>query len=1016
MSPTVFGQKLFGHKKPGLLPSLFQAIVHVDGDALVMRPGEQPLVVASWGQVKVVIPELTLDSVNEVAQLLPQEVQDALDELGAARYDFPRDDKFPHDQFTLSVTREDDEGWAEIRRRRLADHEDFVPEEVFETTEPLPAREFGSSVEHVVAAQRAEPAPLGDEALALPQAPTFWPGARPHVAAGRDEGVSPELTAHDVLEPPQVDRAAAITPPISEAAPPASEMQDAAIARAARAAVSATVPGAVGAAARLAVTEAVPGAVAEAARAAVAEVVIGAVSEAARAAVTEAVPEGVAEAARQVVSDRAPTAVDEAARNAVAELVAGAVGEAVRTAVTDAVADAVAEASRTAVTQAVPGAVAEAVRSAVTAAVPAAIAEAVPAITAEAARHAVALAAPGAVAGAAPGAVAEAARAAVAAAVPGAVDEAARAAVVGAVSGAVSEAARAAVAEAAPKAVAEAARAAVAEAARRNVSEATPAALTEAMRTSLADAVPAAVEAAARATVAAAVPDAVAAAVRAAVADAVPQVVDEAVGVTVAGAVPAAVADAARAAVAEAVPAAVAAAVRTAVADAAAAIKTEMPAPSAVPRSGDQPSRPVAREAYPAPPRSAQPPWPYDAVPPTTAPTTPQTRPPMMPPITRSPIHAEPSQPPPAVDTPSDLERLLRVAAARGASTLYLSANARPSVRVDGQVRVIDSEPVYTASDVISLLTTSMPDGRQDVRETGATTEWISDIEGIGRVRCTSFTDHGNPAGAFRMMPVGAVSVDQLGLAREIQSLALAPDGLILVTGPRASGKRTLISALVDLINRTSQRHVITIEREITIVHVQKYTVISQREVRGNDEDVAAAARAALREDPDVLVLEQIRTGGLMTVALEAAASGHLVIGGFSAHSVTESIDRIIDRYMPEYTPRQAQLALADNLRAVVAQVLLAKAGGGRVPAREILLKTDAVGRLIAEGKTSQLPMAIEAGRPHGMKPLSDALIAYVQNGIVDVREAYRHVTDRPAFIALLKRQGIDTSAIGIPH
>jgi twitching motility protein PilT len=149
-----------------------------------------------------------------------------------------------------------------------------------------------------------------------------------------------------------------------------------------------------------------------------------------------------------------------------------------------------------------------------------------------------------------------------------------------------------------------------------------------------------------------------------------------------------------------------------------------------------------------------------------------------------------------------------------------------------------------------------------------------------------------------------------------------------------------------------------------------------------------------------------------MTVALEAAASGHLVIGGFSAHNATESINRIIDLYTPEYTPRQARLALADNLRGVVAQVLLAKAGGGRVAAREVLLNTASVASAIAEGRTSQLPMAIEDGRQHGMVPLNDALIAYVQNGIVDVAEAYRHVTDRPAFVALLKRHGIDTSAI----
>jgi twitching motility protein PilT len=148
-----------------------------------------------------------------------------------------------------------------------------------------------------------------------------------------------------------------------------------------------------------------------------------------------------------------------------------------------------------------------------------------------------------------------------------------------------------------------------------------------------------------------------------------------------------------------------------------------------------------------------------------------------------------------------------------------------------------------------------------------------------------------------------------------------------------------------------------------------------------------------------------------MNVALEAAASGHLVIGGFSAHSATGAIDRIIDLYAPEYR-RQIQMALAEQLRGVVAQVLLRKQGGGRVAARELLLNTPSVASVIAEGKTSQLPMAIEAGRRQGMVPLNDALVGFVQSGTVDVREAYRRSADRGAFLSLLKRQGIDTAAV----
>jgi twitching motility protein PilT len=399
---------------------------------------------------------------------------------------------------------------------------------------------------------------------------------------------------------------------------------------------------------------------------------------------------------------------------------------------------------------------------------------------------------------------------------------------------------------------------------------------------------------------------------------------------------------------------------------------------------------PAERPATPAPPPRLAPP------------------PAVVLPMSRSPIRNDQPQAG-GGDTFAGLERLLRTAAARGASTLYLSSDARPSVRVDGDLQSLDGEPVHTAADVISLLLSLMPDRSHEALRTGATTEWICDIEEIGRVRCMSFSDYRGPGGVFRLMPVRTISADQLGLSREIQLLAAEPEGLVLIAGSRSSGKRALISSLIDLVNRTRRDHIITIEREVNIVHDRGNSFISQREVRGTDDDVLAAARAALREDPDVLVLDQIRSGLLMNVALEAAASGHLVVGGFSAHNVTESIDRILGLYAPEYA-RQVQLALADNLRGVVAQVLLPKIGGGRVAAREVLLNTPPVASVIAEGKTSQLPMAIESGRRAGMVPFNDALVAYVQSGIVDLRDAYRYVTDRPAFLALLKRQGVDTS------
>ena len=371
-----------------------------------------------------------------------------------------------------------------------------------------------------------------------------------------------------------------------------------------------------------------------------------------------------------------------------------------------------------------------------------------------------------------------------------------------------------------------------------------------------------------------------------------------------------------------------------------------------------------------------------------------------------------PEAPPPLVEQASSgLDRLLRLAAARGASTLYLSSSARPSVRVDGDVQTLDGASLLSPNDVESLLLTLMPERSAEALRTGVASEWIADVTDVGRVRCMSFRDHRGPGGVFRLMSGRGVTAEQLGLSRIIQALAVEPEGLVLVAGPRSSGKRTVIAAMVDLINRTRRDHVITIENEINVVHERVGCFISQREVRGNSEDTLAVANAALREDPDVLVVDELRTAGLVDVALEAASRGQLVIGGFPAHTAGRAIDRIIDLYPPEYR-QQVQLSLAQNLRGVVAQVLLRKRGGGRVAAREVLLNTPAVASVLAEGKTSQLPMAIEGGRKHGMVPLNDALVGFVQSGAVEAREAYRVAPDRAGFLALLKRQGVDTSFV----
>ncbi len=355
------------------------------------------------------------------------------------------------------------------------------------------------------------------------------------------------------------------------------------------------------------------------------------------------------------------------------------------------------------------------------------------------------------------------------------------------------------------------------------------------------------------------------------------------------------------------------------------------------------------------------------------------------------------------------IDRLLRLAAARGANTLYLMSQSRPAVRVDGEIAMLEGERALTAVEVESLLLDLAPERSREALENGEGTEWMSEVPEVGRIRCQSFRDHRGPGGIFRIISARPASADQLGLSREIQALAAEPEGLILVAGPRASGKSTLVSAFVDLVNATRSDYVITIERQIQFAHEGRGCLISQREVRGDAGKVAVMTRGALRENPDVLVIDDLRSPEVMGIAVDAVAAGHLVIAAMPAHTATAALVRLIDQAAPDRR-KQVRLTLAEGLRCVVAQVLLHKSSGGRVAAREVLLNTSAIANLIAEGRVDQLPLALESGRKHGMAPLNDALAAFVQSGVVDAREAYRKAYERQAFVAVLRREGLDTS------
>ena len=359
----------------------------------------------------------------------------------------------------------------------------------------------------------------------------------------------------------------------------------------------------------------------------------------------------------------------------------------------------------------------------------------------------------------------------------------------------------------------------------------------------------------------------------------------------------------------------------------------------------------------------------------------------------------------------SGIDRLLRIAAARGATALFLTSESRPWIRLEGDLRYLDSETPLSRADVESAILEIAPESGHESIGKGEPTEWIAEFENVGRIRCTTFMDHRGPGVLLRMIATKAATAEQLGLAREVQALATEAQGLVLVAGPRASGKSTLISALVDLVNRQRAEYVISLERQIRLVHDNKQALVSQREIRGGADDSLVAARAALRESPDVLVVDDLVSSHMVPLLLTAAAEGLLVFVSMTAPSAAVAVERFVELAPPEMR-KAVQNAMAESFRGAVAQVLLKKAGGGLVAAREVLLATAPVTRVIGEGQLAQLPLTLEGGRKHGMVSFNDSIVDFVRAGTVDVREAFRKAPDRPRLLDNLKRHGIDTSAV----
>lgn len=363
----------------------------------------------------------------------------------------------------------------------------------------------------------------------------------------------------------------------------------------------------------------------------------------------------------------------------------------------------------------------------------------------------------------------------------------------------------------------------------------------------------------------------------------------------------------------------------------------------------------------------------------------------------------------PAVANPqarSKMDSLFYKMAEIKSSDLHLSVSMPPMVRKDGRIAVLDeTEATLDPETMRQLLTSIMPEKNQEEFARRHDTDFAYEIEGLARFRANIFMDRKGMGGVFRIIPSKILTAEDLGLSKHILDLCDLSKGLVVVTGPTGSGKSTTLCAMIDHINRQRDDHLITIEDPIEFTHENKKCLVNQREVHNHTDSFKDALRAALREDPDILLVGEMRDLETISIAIETAETGHLVFGTLHTTTAASTIDRIIDQF-PADRQQQIRVMLSESLKGVIAQTLLPKKGGGRVAALEILIVTPAISNLIREGKTFQIPSAMQTGKNVGMVMLNDALFAHVQKGLVEPRDAYIKAVDKVGFEAMLTKNG----------
>jgi twitching motility protein PilT len=333
-----------------------------------------------------------------------------------------------------------------------------------------------------------------------------------------------------------------------------------------------------------------------------------------------------------------------------------------------------------------------------------------------------------------------------------------------------------------------------------------------------------------------------------------------------------------------------------------------------------------------------------------------------------------------------DITELLAFSAKQSASDLHLSAGLPPMIRVDGDVRRINLPPLEH-KEVQALIYDIMNDAQRVAFEKHLETDFSFEVPGVARFRVNAFNQSRGAGAVFRTIPSRVQSMEELGMGEVFRKMTDAPRGLVLVTGPTGSGKSTTLAAMIDYLNSHRHHHILTIEDPIEFVHEPRKCLINQREVHRDTHSFATALRSALREDPDVILVGEMRDLETIRLALTAAETGHLVFGTLHTTSAAKTIDRIIDVF-PGDEKSMVRSMLSESLLAVVSQTLVKKIGGGRVAAHEILLGTSAIRNLIREDKVAQMYSMIQTGGSLGMQTLDMGLKDLVTKGLVSRDQA----------------------------